>query len=217
MTLPEQRKLGLAFRSLTLVGLVLMVAYFFSPIWWVSIKAPNYPESVFPDGVRVNFHVNGVFNGCKARESDEVFEEEPLDCVQEMNTINHYIGMHPIEKFAAHELMLAPYIFVGLGVMLLLFLFYRGPLWWLLPLGTIGVPVGFLADFSYWLWYAGHNLHPWGAFTVKPFMPTVFGVGKVAQFDTFAYPHYGFGLMVISSLCVLLALLIRRKQLQTLA
>ena len=99
-------------------------------------------------------------------------------------------------------------------MLLVLFLFYKGPFWWLLPLGAISVPIGFLVDFSFWLWWFGHNLHPWGAFTVKPFMPTVFGVGKVAQFSTYAYPHYGFALMILSSLCLILALLIRRKQLR---
>jgi hypothetical protein len=51
-----------------------------------------------------------------------------------------------------------------------------------------------------------------GAFTLKPFMPTVFGEGKVAQFTTYSYPNYGFGLMVASTLVLLLAALIRRKQ-----
>ena len=50
-----------------------------------------------------------------------------------------------------------------------------------------------MIDYSAWLWYFGHTLSPWGAFTVKPFMPTVFGEGKVAQFSTFSYPTYGFG------------------------
>ena len=40
------------------------------------------------------------------------------------------------------------------------------------------MPVAFVADYSFWLWWFGHNLSPWGAFTVKPFMPTVFGEGK---------------------------------------
>ena len=33
----------------------------------VSRKAPNYPDDVFPDGIRIHFHVNGVFNGCEKR------------------------------------------------------------------------------------------------------------------------------------------------------
>ena len=52
-----------------------------------------------------------------------------------------------------------------------------------------------------------------GAFTVKPFMPTVFGDGKVAQFATHSYPSIGFGLMLLTSLLTGLAALIRRKQL----
>ena len=179
----------------------------------MSLKAPNYPPETFPDGVRIHFHVDGVKNGCELRTNQEVVEDEPLDCVHEMNTINHYIGMEPIDSGAKLELLLAPYAFALVGLMLAAFLVYRGPFWWLLPLGAIAVPVGFIADYSFWLWWFGHNLHPWGAFTVKPFMPTVFGEGKVAQFSTFSYPHYGFLLMVGAALCAALALLIRRKQL----
>jgi len=53
-----------------------------------------------------------------------------------------------------------------------------------------------------------------GAFTLKPFMPTVFGQGKVAQFTTHSYPHYGFFLMLAFALVVLFILLLRRKQLR---
>ena len=53
-------------RGLTLLALVLMIAAYFSPIWWVSLTAPNYPKEVFPDGIKIHFHFNGVFNGCEA-------------------------------------------------------------------------------------------------------------------------------------------------------
>ncbi|MCK7496896.1 MAG: hypothetical protein MZW92_42895 [Comamonadaceae bacterium] len=76
------------------------------------------------------------------------------------------------------------------------------------------LPLFFLIDYAGWLWFFGHNLHPWGAFTVKPFMPTVFGEGKVAQFSTYSYPHYGYGLLAAVFLLLMLALLLRRKQLR---
>ena len=101
MTNASQNKAGIVFRALTLVSMGLLVAIFFSPIWWVSLKAPNYPPQTFPDGVRIHFHVNGVFNGCQTRESDEVHVEEALDCVHEMNTINHFIGMQPMDVASA--------------------------------------------------------------------------------------------------------------------
>jgi hypothetical protein len=71
-----------------------------------------------------------------------------------------------------------------------------------------------VVDFVAWLWWFGHNLNAWAAFTVKPFMPTVLGEGKVAQFSTFAYPDYGMFVCVAGSLALLLALLVRRKQLR---
>jgi hypothetical protein len=203
------------FRTLVLAGLGLLIAAFFSPMWWVSLKASNYPEHTFPDGVRVHMHWYGVRNGCEPRENAEVEEEEGLDCVHEMNTINHYIGMAPIEKGAVIEFAAAPYLFGAFSLMLVAALFYSRTGWWLLLIPAILAPVVFLADFSYWLWWFGHNLHPWAAFTVKPFMPTVLGEGKVAQFSTYAYPHYGMLLSLASGASVLLALLIRRKDLRS--
>ena len=72
-----------------------------------------------------------------------------------------------------------------------------------------------MADYSGWLWYFGHTLSPLGAFTVKAFMPTVFGEGKVAQFSTFSYPNYGFALLLAASAALILAALLRRKQLMS--
>jgi hypothetical protein len=207
-------RLALAFRLLTAAAMILIAAAYFSPIWWVSLKAPNYPPETFPDGVRIHFHFDSVQNGCQLRTNKEVVEDEPLDCVHEMNTINHFIGMHPIEKGAQLEQKLAPFIFAGMGLMLAAFMFYSGRFWWVLALPGIGLPVGFVIDYAGWLWWFGHTLHPWGAFTVKPFMPTVFGEGKVAQFFTYSYPHYGYGLLVAAALCLVLAVLLRRKQLK---
>lgn len=203
-------------RLLTLAAMALLAMAFFSPIWWVALAAPQYPPDAFPDGIRIEFHFNGVMNGCHAHGRAEIAAgTEALDCVDEMNTINHYIGMKPIASGAHYEIMLAPYLFVAMGLMLIAFMFYGGPYWWLLALPTILVPVGFVIDYSAWLWYFGHTLSPWGAFTVKPFMPTVFGEGKVAQFSTFSYPTYGFGLLLLSSIALILAVLLRRKYLRS--
>ena len=210
----QQGRQTLLFRALVLASLVLMIVSFFTPMWWVSLKAPNYPEHTFPDGVRIHMHWNAVRNGCTVRESKEVYEDEGLDCVHEMNTINHYIGMEPLERGARLEFAAAPYLFTLFGLFLVAMLFYSGPGWWALALPASLLPIGFLADFTFWLWWFGHNLHPWAAFTVKPFMPTVFGEGMVAQFSTYAYPHYGIGISIVSSLCLLYATLRRRKLLR---
>ena len=314
---------------LTSVGLIAMLAAYFLPIWWVALTAPNYPKDAFPQGIRIHFHFDGVYNGCSvagsgSKRQNEVIQQdldekverynpiidagkdvnkgaEGLDCVHEMNTINHYVGMFPISTGAPVEKPLAKFFFGFFAVMLLGFMVpesarklrlgvlvagFAGVAGWMLVdqyvlghldahvssyvhdatayfnepakiqhwgevvrtvshgaiaglilamvvvvIGTArsrrfslllaGVPAllpfFFVVTYSAWLWFFGHNLHPWGAFTVKPFMPTVFGEGKVAQFSTYSYPYWGFGLLLVVFASLMLALLLRRKQLRELA
>jgi hypothetical protein len=106
-------------------------------------------------------------------------------------------------------------VWLLIGAMLILLWGARrrdSPLYWLLILAPMALPLFFLIDYSAWLWWYGHNLNDMGAFTVKPFMPTVFGDGKVAQFSTHSYPYWGFGLMILASVVLALAALMRRKQ-----
>ena len=320
----DQKKQNRLITALTLAALVALIASYFSPIWWVSLTAPNYPKDAFPDGIRIHFHFDGVYNGCRAagkgtRMADEVLQKdldhsverynpildakknvnkdaEGLDCVHEMNTINHYVGMFPISTGAPVEKPLAKFFFGFFAVMLLGFItpegrkrvlvlaagfvavavwmvvhqfalghmeshiaayvsdagtFFKEPdkikVWgdnvtlisnivivglivamivvvlgvWkirqfelLLALVPGLLPIFFVIEYSAWLWFFGHNLHPWGAFTVKPFMPTVLGEGKVAQFSTYSYPYWGYALLVVVFVCLMLALLLRRKQLR---
>ena len=65
-------------RILTLIALVLMIGAYFSPIWWVSLTAPNYPKEAFPDGIRIHFHFDGVYNGCKAPAASTRMAQETL-------------------------------------------------------------------------------------------------------------------------------------------
>jgi hypothetical protein len=289
----------------------------------VALTAPNYPKDAFPDGIRIHFHFNGVFNGCRVASGggnphqSEILQQDisgseerynpildankdvnkgaqGLDCVHEMNTINHYVGMFPIGTGAPVERPMAKFIVALFTVMLLAFMvparrtrllilaagftaltawmvtdlyvfghleqyvqqyqedagtYFREPAklqhWadnlrtainatmaglvvamvilllgvWrirgftlLLALVPALLPVFFVIDYAGWLWFFGHNLHPWGAFTVKPFMPTVFGEGKVAQFSTYSYPYWGYALLVAMFLTLMPALLLRRKQ-----
>ena len=104
---------------LVAIAIGLLAAIYYSPVWWVSLTAPNYPEEAFPDGVRIHFHMNGVFNGCRMVEKKEIQEEEALDCVHEMDTINHYVGMYPIAAGGVIERAMSPFLVSMLGVMII--------------------------------------------------------------------------------------------------
>jgi hypothetical protein len=118
-------------------------------------------------------------------------------------------------RVARLELAIHLLFLVLIGAMLLLLFGARkngGVLYWSLVLVPMALPVFFVIDYSAWLWWYGHTLNDMGAFTVKPFMPTVFGDGKVAQFTTHSYPYFGFGLMILFSLLLAVAALMRVKQ-----
>ena len=61
------------------------------PVWYVSLEAPNYPKAAFPNGIPVYFHIDGYSGD-----------------VSEMNTLNHYIGMYPMEYGGNVERAIAP-------------------------------------------------------------------------------------------------------------
>ena len=75
------KKQNLIVTALTSVALLLIVAAYFAPIWWVSLTAPNYPPDAFPDGIRIHFHFDGVYNGCSplaagSRLKNEIIEKD---------------------------------------------------------------------------------------------------------------------------------------------
>lgn len=80
------------------IALVLLIVSYFLPIWWVALQSHQYPESMYPDGIRIEFKYNGVYNGCEGqKERDELATGQAgADCLVEMNAINHFIGMYGI-------------------------------------------------------------------------------------------------------------------------
>jgi len=115
MTNSTLSKQNLIVSGLVAAALIVLAMIYYSPIWWVSLTAPNYPEEAFPDGVRIQFHMNGVFNGCKKIDNVEIVEDEALDCVHEMDTINHYVGMYPIAAGGPVERAFSQFLIVFLA------------------------------------------------------------------------------------------------------
>ena len=166
------------------------------PIWFVALEAPNYPKSAFPEGIPIWFHVDG-FSGD----------------IHEMNTINHYVGMYPLEAGAAQERAAGPFIMVGLCVLIILFMAIPAKRWSALLMLPIAVfPPAFFAFFAGWMYWFGHNMQPWGAFKIKAFMPTALGVGHVAHFTTKSLPSVGFWVLTVAAALSVLAILSRLKE-----
>jgi hypothetical protein len=167
------------------------------PIWSVKLEAPNYPKASFPEGIPIYFHVDGYSGD-----------------VHEMDVINHYIGMYPMEAGATYERAAAPFLLLGMTLLLLVFIVAKRSRWarWLTVPGMI-FPFAFFAIYARWLYWYGHHLQAWGMFKVKPFMPTALGDGRVAQYTTHSYPTIGFYILLIIAILCLLAFMARGKEL----
>lgn len=166
------------------------------PVWYVALEAPNYPKSAFPEGIPVWFHIDG-FSGD----------------IHEMNTINHYVGMYPLEAGARYEREAGPFIMLAISFFMVIFIAVRKrwTTWLMLPSALF--PPGFFAFYAGWMYWFGHNMQEWGAFKLKAFTPTALGVGHVAHFTTKSFPSLGFWVLVIIAVLSILAILARRKEL----
>ena len=172
----QNNKRGFISSLLVLASVVLLIAIYYSPVWWVALTAPNYPEEAFPDGVRINFHMNGVFNGCKKIDKAELSESEALDCVHEMDTINHYVGMYPIAAGGVVERAFSPFLVGLLAVMLLGFMCTRPKV----RLAIVAIGFSAIAVWMSMAWYgkAGLNYHNAG-YVFSQVTSTLLMLGKL--------------------------------------
>ena len=139
---------------------------FTAPLWNISMLAPQYPQ-----GLTLDIYAHKVEGGRNGAD------------IQEINTLNHYIGMAPIDRAALSDLDWIPF---ALGVLAILTLRVAavGSIRSLIDLTVITAYFSAfsLFRFVYKLWVLGHNLDPKAPVRVAPFMPAVFGTKQIANF-----------------------------------
>ena len=164
-------------RLLLAVASVLLLGVFVLPLWRIELVAPQYPE-----GLGMLIRVNTV-SGIK-----------PNDLAN-INGLNHYIGMKPIEPAAIPELRMMPWIVAGLAAFGLLgaALGARRLLYgWLGGFVTLAV-VG-LIDFWRWEYDYGHNIDFEHAIIKVPgmtYQPPLIGTKQLLNFTASSWPALG--------------------------
>lgn len=176
---------------------LLIIISIFLPYWSLVLHAPQYPN-----GLVVHSYVNHL-------EGD----------VQEIDGLNHYIGMRPLNEAAQLERTISIYAITALGLLVLAAIFIHSPLAALLSLPALLLPVVFLADLYYWLNNFGQNLDPNAALSnaVDPFTPTILGEGVIGQFRTVAYADFGLLMASAASVLILIGLFLQRRAYKPLA
>jgi hypothetical protein len=186
----ERQKYLLPTILFTLAAILLLVSIFL-PYWEMTLLAPQYPN-----GLHVTAYVN-----------------ELTGDVSEIDGLNHYIGMRPLNEAAKLERSISVFAIAALTLLIVAAIFVHTRWVVLLVMPAILMPVVFLLDLQYWLRDFGLNLDETAALSsaIDPFVPKVLGRGKIAQFETVATPGIGLWLAIIASILCIVGLYYHRK------
>jgi copper chaperone NosL len=170
---------------------LLLLISIFLPYWRMKLEAPQYPDGLF-----VEAYLNRLTGD-----------------VREIDGLNHYIGMRPLNEAARLERSLSIAAIIALMLLVEGAALVRTKWAALLCLPTIVFPLFFLGDLAFWLNDFGQNLNPKAPLSnaIQPFTPPVLGAGAIGQFRTIAYPGAGLVLSCCASVLVITALFFHRR------
>jgi hypothetical protein len=170
---------------------ILLTASTFLPYWRMRLNAPQYPS-----GLHVTVYVNHMTGD-----------------VAEIDGLNHYIGMAPLDEAAQIERAIAPIALVVIALLILGVALIRSKWFAILAIPAMTFPVIFLADLWLWLRFYGNNLDPTAPLSssIEPFTPTVLGTGHVGQFSTTAWVLPGWYLALVAAVLTGVGLHYRRQ------
>ncbi|EQA47075.1 hypothetical protein LEP1GSC050_0734 [Leptospira broomii serovar Hurstbridge str. 5399] len=178
------------------VGIVLL-GVFFLPLWDISLDAPQYPE-----GLGMKIWINTVTGST------------PYD-LQNINLLNHYIGMREIISASIPELLFMPYV--------LAYLIFGAFVTVLIPrvgfaaLGIVNIVlVGLVGLYDFWRWEYNysHNLNPDAPIIVPgmAYQPPLLGCKQMLNITACSYPSYGGIILFSALLCLFIIIWFERKR-----
>src|SRR5262249_4799809 len=157
------------------VFVVPLLLPFPGPLWRIELHAPQYPQ-----GLTLDIYAHTVEGGNHGQHLTEI------------NTLNHYIGMHRIDRGELSDLDWIPF---ALGAIALLAL-RCAAIGKVRDLVDLVVVVGYvtasaLGRYAYKMYVCGHNLDPGAPVKVAPFTPPLLGTKQIANFTSTSLPRLG--------------------------
>jgi hypothetical protein len=142
----------------------------------------------------------------------EVYVNRLEGDMREIDQLNHYLGMPPLDEGGRLERSISVYAIVALGLLLIGAVFIHNQWAAVLAVPALGFPFIFLADLWFILYTYGHSIDPESALggAIDPFTPPLFGEGLIGQFGTIARPELGLFLAIAAMLVVLAGLWFHR-------
>jgi hypothetical protein len=178
-------------RILAVAAGIAMLGAIFLPLWQMTMISNQYPE-----GLRM-----------------WIYSYKLTGDLQEINTLNHYIGMHPLDPEHFAELRILPFSF-GLGAALCVLAATLRRRWItsLVLGGGLVSGAGSMVILFYELYTYGHSLDPKAAIRIKPFMPPPIGTNQLANFHVTSFLHIGSVLFIAAIVALAVALWMSRPR-----
>jgi copper chaperone NosL len=159
-------------RLILLAALVLLPVFFLPvlPVWTMKLWAPQYRE-----GLSLTIYANTI-------QGD----------LQNINTLNHYVGMKAISADDFREFRIMPLALSLFGVAALLAALTGRR--WIAMLGWLAFTafaVIMFKSYADWLWRYGHELDPRAAIKLDAFTPPLIGFKQMANFKVLSLPGPG--------------------------
>tara|TARA_R110002073_G_scaffold318169_1_gene492130 strand:- start:501 stop:1115 length:615 start_codon:yes stop_codon:yes gene_type:complete len=196
---------------LMIIGSLLLLGLFKFPLWNIMLGAPQYPEPLGMD-----IYIDGI-------QGMNEFD------IQNINGLNHYIGMKIIPKpedmweFCVFPIVIGSMVVLGFIIGLLgLFgkVSYHWFLGWLIVMTVLGA-LG-MYDFNAWMIDYGTHLDPNAIMklqnldgTPMSYKPPLLGHQKLLNFDAYSYPRLGGYLMGLGMLLTLIAYFVGKRSKKT--
>jgi copper chaperone NosL len=172
-------------RLLMVLAAIMLIFLYLFPIWRITLVAPQYPG-----GIAMYIWINKITG-------------DTPGTLQNINILNHYVGMKFIVPDSIPELTYFPLVIIGMGILAIVFAILNKR-WLFLVWGILFVVMGILGIYDFYLWEYdyGHNLSPTAPIKVPgmAYQPPVFGTKMLLNFKASSYPYWGslfFGLSVI--------------------
>lgn len=176
---------------LMIAAAVMLLISIFLPYWKMELQAPQYPK-----GLEMTVYVNKV-------QGD----------VNEVDGLNHYIGMRPISEAGQFERSMSIIAIAALIMLVVAAIFVHNPCALALTWPVMLYPAIFLLDLWVWMRAFGQDLDPTAPLSniIEPFTPQIIGSGKVAQFTTEAIWMPGLYVAIGGSLLIIAGIIFHRR------
>jgi len=163
-------------RLLMILAAFMLIFLFLVPIWKITLVAPQYPG-----GIAMYIWIYKITG-------------DTPGTLQNINILNHYVGMKFIVPDSIPELKYFPFVIIGMGLLAIVFAILNKR-WLFLAWGILFVVMGVLGIYDFYLWEYdyGHNLSPTAPIKVPgmAYQPPLFGTKMLLNFKASSYPGWG--------------------------